>query len=202
MAQAQYTFDKISTSRCRFSGLPLLALKFTKFLTSFLEPRVSFPSNFASLFIVMRRDSSVLFHLKLWMLCTKGAHQSADFQTFQTQSANFQCRKLVKFLMLFFKSRASFLLNFASHFSVTTHNSYEIFLQKHMVWTKSAHQSTIFQTLECSNGSLPNSSCHFWKHKVKVYSNFTSLFNWKLFCLGGRQKTYLGEGRVCLREQE
>ena len=46
-----------------------------------------------------------------------------------------------------------------------------------MLWTKRAHQSTIFQTFECSNESSPNSSCHFWNHKVRVYSNFASLFS-------------------------
>ena len=33
-----------------------------------------------SLFIVMRHNSYVLFHLKLYMLWTKWAHQSANFQ--------------------------------------------------------------------------------------------------------------------------
>ena len=41
---------------------------------------------------------------------------------------------------------------------------------------KRAQQCTIFQTSWCSNESSPNSSCHFWKHKVKVYPNFASLF--------------------------
>ena len=40
-----------------------------------------------------------------------------------------------------------------------------------------ADQWTILQTFECSNKSSPNSSCHFWNHKVKVYANFASLFN-------------------------
>ena len=34
-----------------------------------------------------------------------------------------------------------------------------------------------FQTFGCSNESSPNSSCHFWNHKVRVYSNFASLFS-------------------------
>ena len=34
-----------------------------------------------------------------------------------------------------------------------------------------------FQTFGCSNESSPNSSCHFWNHKVRVYLNFTSLFS-------------------------
>ena len=76
-----YTFDKSSTSKFKLSDLPLLALKFTKFLMSFLEPRFSFSSNFASLFSVMRHNSSVLFHPKLDMFWTKGAHQRANFQS-------------------------------------------------------------------------------------------------------------------------
>ena len=32
------------------------------------------------------------------------------------------------------------------------------------------------QNFKCSNESSPNSSCHLWNHKVRVYSNFASLF--------------------------
>ena len=70
------------TPKCKFTNLPLVALKFIKFLLSFLEPRVSFSSNFASLFSVLRHNCSVLFHLKLDMLCTKWVHQSVHFLTF------------------------------------------------------------------------------------------------------------------------
>ena len=45
------------------------------------------------------------------------------------------------------------------------------------LWTKRAHQSTNFQILECFNESSPNFSCQFWNHRVKVYSNFASLFS-------------------------
>ena len=48
----------------------------------FLQPRVSFTSNFAPLFSVMRYHSSVLFHVKRYMLWTKGTHKSANFQIF------------------------------------------------------------------------------------------------------------------------
>ena len=34
-----------------------------------------------------------------------------------------------------------------------------------------------FQTFVCSNENSPNSSCHFWNRKVRVYSNFASLFS-------------------------
>ena len=53
-------------------------LKFTKFVMSFLEQGARFSSNFASLDSVVRDNSSVLFHLKLYMLLTKGTHQSAN----------------------------------------------------------------------------------------------------------------------------
>ena len=46
-----------------------------------------------------------------------------------------------------------------------------------MLWTERSHQCTTFQTFGCSNESSPNSSCHFWNHKVRVYSNFASLFS-------------------------
>ena len=46
-----------------------------------------------------------------------------------------------------------------------------------MLWAKRAHQSTVFQAFEYSNESSPNSSCHIWNHKVRVYSKFASLFN-------------------------
>ena len=82
MAQTKYNLDKSSTTKCKFSDLPLLALKITKSPMSFLEKRVSFSSNFASLLSVMRHNSGILSNLKLYMPCTKGAHKSANFQTF------------------------------------------------------------------------------------------------------------------------
>ena len=62
--------------------------KLAVFLMSFFKALVSFSSNFASLFSVMRPNCSVLFHLKLYILWTKVAHQSANFQTFDTPHEN------------------------------------------------------------------------------------------------------------------
>ena len=87
-AESLYSIDNSNTSKCKFSDLPLLTLKFTKFLMSFLEPRVSFSSNFASLFSVMRHNSSVLFHLNICMLWTNGSNQSANFWTFNCSHKN------------------------------------------------------------------------------------------------------------------
>ena len=87
-AQTLHTFYKSIPWKCRFSDFPLLALKFTKFLMSFLEPRVSFSSNFASLFSFMRHNSSVLFHLNICILWTNGSSQSAIFWTFNCSHKN------------------------------------------------------------------------------------------------------------------
>ena len=51
--------------------------KFTKSFMSYLKPHVSFFLNFPSLFNVMRDNFTVLSWLKLNMIFTKGAHQSA-----------------------------------------------------------------------------------------------------------------------------
>ena len=82
MAETLCNFDKRSTSKWNFSDLSLLTLKSIKFFMPFLQPRVSFTSNFAPLFSVMRYHSSVLFHVKRYMLWTKGTHKSANFQIF------------------------------------------------------------------------------------------------------------------------
>ena len=73
--------------KCKLSELPLLVLKFTKFVMSFLQPRICFSSNFVSLISVMRDHSSVLLHLKLYMLLKKGTHQSVNLQTFNPKTA-------------------------------------------------------------------------------------------------------------------
>ena len=113
---------KSSTSKCKFQDLPLLALKFTKFLMSFLEPRISFCSNFASLFSVMRHNSSVLFHLNILHVLGKWIQSKCKFLDFQLL-----VWKLTKFLMSLFNPQVSFPLNIVTPFSVVTHNSSEIF---------------------------------------------------------------------------
>ena len=87
--------------------------------------------------------------------------------------------KINQIPFVIFQATNQFSFKFSFKFScVMTHNSCEIYqLKHHMLWTKRAHQSKIFQTFECSNESPPNSSCHYQNHKVRVYSNFASLFN-------------------------
>ena len=106
---------------CKFSYLPLLALKFIKFLMPVLEPRVRFSSNFASLFCVVRYNSPVLFHLKLYNLWMKGANQRVNFQAFDCSHENNQISYVI------FQAMSSFPLNFVSPFNVMTYNSSEVF---------------------------------------------------------------------------
>ena len=110
---------------------------------SFLEPTVSFSSNFASLFSVMRYNSSVLFHLNLYINLYKRGPSKCKFP-----DSWLLAWKVTKFLTSFFLPRVSFPLKFPSSFIVMTHNFYEIFYLKHYILlTGRAHHGTNFQTV-------------------------------------------------------
>ena len=72
LAETSHAIDKSNISKWKFLDLQLLALKFTKFLISFFEAKVSF----------------LVSHLNLYMLWTKRAQQSANFQTFNCSHEN------------------------------------------------------------------------------------------------------------------
>ena len=140
---------------------------------SFLKPRASFSSNFASLSTLMRDNSSVLFHLKLYMLSTKGTHQVQIFSQLLTL-------KLTKFLVIFqATNQFSLQLRFGqkepmkvqifkflsalmkvhpiphasfettrSRFTQILHLCSLYFLSQTLIlWTKRAHRSEIFKLL-------------------------------------------------------
>ena len=92
--------------KCNFSDFPRLALKFTKFLMSFLEKNVSSPSNFASLFSVMRHNSSVLFLLNLYTLCKKVALEV------QISRLSTVCMKINQIPYFIFQATSQFYLKF------------------------------------------------------------------------------------------
>ena len=75
-------FGQKELIQAKFSDFWVAGWKFTKFFIWCLKLQVSFSLNFASLFSVIRDNSSVIFKLKLYMIWTKGAHQGARFQTF------------------------------------------------------------------------------------------------------------------------
>ena len=143
---------------------------------SILKPRVSFSSNFASFFIAMKHNSSAFFHLNLFMLWTKTKHP-IKVQIFRLSTA---CMKISQIPYVIFQATSQFYFKFCISLQCHDTKFLWIFLTKtlqYMLWTKRAHQCTIFQTFECSNESSPNSLCHLWNHKVRVYSNSVSLFS-------------------------
>ena len=85
IAQTLHTFYKNSPTKCKFSDLPLLALKFTKFLMSSLEPRVSFSSNFASLFSVIWHITPLKF--SNWNILCFGQKEPINVQFFRLLGA-------------------------------------------------------------------------------------------------------------------
>ena len=92
--------------KVRIFRFPLLWLKFTKFLMSFFKQKVSFSSKFESFFSVMRHNSSVLFHPYLYMLFTKEAHQSSNFQ-FSTAPL-----KIKQYPLVIFQTKSQFSFKF------------------------------------------------------------------------------------------
>ena len=87
LAQTSHTLDKYNLSKWIF-GLLSSWVKIHQILQVTFKPRVSYSSKFASHFIVMKHNSSVCFHLNLYMLCTKASNQSANFQTFDWSHEN------------------------------------------------------------------------------------------------------------------
>ena len=128
---------------------------------SSLEPRVSFSSNFASLFSVMRDSSSVLFHLKVYMLWTKGAHQNRIFQTFECSnesSPNFSCH--------FWNHKVRIHSNFALLLSVMKNNS-SVFLYRVLIdleSLESLEKSLYFRRLRENQEYVPEKHIFLENH--------------------------------------
>ena len=140
-----------------------------------MEPTVSFFSNFASHFSV-KRQLFRPFSSKYLYALDKLIQSKCKFLVFQLLAW-----KLTKFLMSFFNPQVSFCLNFGIPSSIMTHNCSKKFLAETVYALDKKSQSMYnFQTLGCSNDeSSPNSSCHFWNHKVRV---FQTLHHWSLSC--------------------
>ena len=80
----------------------MVGSKFTKFFMSFLKPRVSFSSNFASLLI----SSSVFFHLNLYIIWTK---DPIKVQIFRIWTA---CMKINNIPYVIFQATSQFSFKF------------------------------------------------------------------------------------------
>ena len=117
LAQTLHTFYKNRTSKYKLSDLPLLALKFTKFLMSFLEGRVNFFFNFC---------------------ITLQCHEAWFVFTFSSKSIwKNACGNIAKFFMSFLKAQISCHSSSASILSAIKHDSSVLFQLKHYIlWSK------------------------------------------------------------------
>ena len=93
--------------------------------------------------------------------------------------------KFLKFLMPILKRQVSSSSIFVSLLVYMTHNSFVNFkLLNFLLWTKGSHQSSNFDTLECSGENLLNSSCHFPSNKsVFLQILHHSSMSWKITLL-------------------
>ena len=84
--------------------------------------------------------------------------------------------------MSILKRQVTSLSIFVSFFIVMTHNSSVSFKVIYFrLWAKGSHQSSNFDTFECSGENLPNSSCHFPRNKsVSLQIWHHSSMSWKI----------------------
>ena len=135
---------------------------------SIVEPRVSFSSNFASLFSVIRHNSSVFFHLNLYI-----QKVPIKVQIFRLSTA---CMKINQIFMSLFKPQVSFPL-ILQHPSVSSHKI-PLEISNWIIicfWQKEPINVPFFRLLSALMKVHPIPLAIF--DKVRVYSNFASLFS-------------------------
>ena len=148
-----FYFGQNNPIKVPFLTLSSLWWKFPKFLMSFSKRKVTFSSNFASLFIVMKDNSSVLFLAQTIHTLPKRSTLKWKFWDFQVLRSKF-----LKFLMSILKWKDHFSSNFAVFFFIVmTHNSSVDFkLILFLPWLKgSHHQSPNFEVFKCSGENFP-----------------------------------------------
>ena len=81
--------------------------------------------------------------------------------------------KFVKFLKSILNCQINSSSIFASFFIYMTYSPHVSFkLIYFELWTKGCHESPNFETFRYSSENLPDSSCHFWKHKSVFFPKF------------------------------
>ena len=118
-SQEYINFD---TFRCSGENLPNSSCNFKK-------PQVSFISNFAWLFSVMKDNSSGLFQVKRYIFWIKGTNQSGNFQAFECSEVNSNSEVILK-------KQTVFSSNFASFLSVMRNNTAVFFYLKFIYFQK------------------------------------------------------------------
>ena len=128
---------------------------------SFLKAQVSFPSTFVSIFSTSKRNSSVIFQLKHYILYfgPKVIFEKFECKCLRHLIAWVKIRQIVLSIL---KRRVNSSSNFSSFFIDTIHNSSVNFrFMYFLLWIKVSHQSLNSETFECSSKNLPNSSLNF-----------------------------------------
>ena len=136
-----------------YANLPNSSCHFWKHKSVFLQilHQSSMPSNITPLYFF---SSKIIYF---------GQRSKLRSKFFRLSSAQV---KICQIPMSILKWQVNSSSSFASFFIVMTHNSSVNFKLMHfLLWTKGPHQSPNFDTFECSDENVPNSSCHFSNHK-------------------------------------
>ena len=125
---------------------------------SILKQQINSPSNFASFFLVMTKNSPVNYKLIHFLLWIKESHQSPNFETFKCSGENFlnsPCH--------FWKQKSVFL-QILNQYSLPSNITPLSFLSWSIMYLSQNQLSKghIFEFFECSGQNLLNSLCQFW----------------------------------------
>ena len=142
---------------------------------SFLKPQISFSSSFASIFSVIKHNSSVFFSSNIIYFGQKQSIKVKIFEIFECSDQNWSNSSCQ------FWNDNSISLQFLHHSSLSWHITSLKKLIHFQLWT---NKVLIFETFKCSGQNWLNFSCHIWKHKslflqvlhqTSVPSNITPL---------------------------
>ena len=142
-----------------------------------LKWHVNSSSNFVLFFIVIIHNSFANFKVMLFLLWTKGSHQSPSFDIFECSrenlpnSSSFSKRNKPVFLQILLHSSMSSKITL--FYSFSSNNIY--FGQNEPIKVK------MFDNLECSGQNLSNCLSQFWNDKsIPLQILYPSSVSWKI----------------------
>ena len=128
---------------------------------SFLKAQVSFPSNVASIFSVIKHNSPILFlaqTLYTVLNVLKRSPLKGKFLRFSSARAKLRQIPYVNFELT---SQFFYKFSIILHCHETQNSPVNFKLIHFLLWRKGSHQSPNCLTFQCSGENLLNSSCHF-----------------------------------------
>ena len=132
---------------------------------SFLKAQVSFCPNFATLSIVMKYKSSVLFWLKNYIIWSKTAQENVNFFRLKCSSQNYQIPYVTS------QTTSQFPSDFSLFFRVITHLQIFSSFILHFGQKDPMKVPILALFFWCSDENQPNSLYHFLNHK-SVFLSF------------------------------